>query len=493
MINTSVKVLTMVLMLADLLFCIITGLRKKDVIKDADDFFIAGKNTNTLFLTMTAFASLLGAGLFIGQAGRGFTYGIAAYWQLFGEGIVAGVVMALIIGPYLAHFRCYSMAHFIGAHICGGDTLVRRIAGVANFLPNMLWAGAQIMGISYVVQQLFGLDYRIVALICGAVFIFYTTCGGLASVIVTDFFHGMIALVTCFLAIFFGVKMIHVDWGGFAGFRDAIVAIAPQKWSMTTMSPMQIVTAFLTGFLGTLSNPIYWNRAFTSKDAKTCRNAYAFAFSVGTIIPLFTIMLGLLAFLYNHHIGDQALVWMVMHKMPGFMTATLGMAVLAATLSSADTHLNCAAANIVADVIDPEGKFTTEQTVKYSRIATVICGIISVLVSMGASMIYSLANFGYAVCGGVLVPLFAVGYLMMGKTDGNVFRSKLTKSGAICGMVFGMIVACVFQGVPALSAIIGGGVVPGVAATLIGILVGNAFGQKDSLGNAKYYQAKVQQ
>lgn len=468
----------MVLMLADLGFCIVTGLRKKAVIKDADDFFIAGKRTGTLFLTMTAFASLLGAGLFIGQAGRGYAYGIAAYWQLFGEGIVAGIVMALIIGPYLARFKCYSMAHFIGSHICGGDPTVRRIAGVANFLPNMLWAGAQIMGISYVVQELFGMDYRLVAIICGAVFIFYTTCGGVASVIVTDFLHGTIALVTCFLVIFFGFHMMHVDFGGFAGFKATIIATDPSKWDMSTMTPMQIITAFLTGFLGTLANPIYWNRAFASKDASTCRRAYAFAFTVGTIIPLCTIMLGLLAFLYNKGIGDQALVWLVLHKMPGYMTACLALAVLAATLSSADTHLNCASANIVADVIDPEGKLTTEQTIKYSRIATILCGVISVSVSLGASMIYNLANFGYAVCGGVLIPLFVVGYIMMDKKS-EVFSSKLKKSGAICGMVLGIIVACVFQGVPALNAIIGGGVVPGVAATLIGIFAGNAFGKSD--------------
>ena len=471
MISTSVKILTMCLMIGDLAFCIIIGLRSTAKVKNADDYFIGGKKTGLFVMMMTAFASLMGAGLFIGQAGRGALYGVSAYWQLLGEGVIAGIVMALFVGPYLAKFGYYSMAHFIGEHICGGNTTVRRIAGVANFFPNMLWAGGQIMGVAYVVKNLFGIDYRITALVCGCVFIFYTMCGGIESVLYTDVLHGLIAIFSCIMVCYFGLKMYNFDIGNI---RDAVVVIDPSKWDlMHNMTPVQILTAFLTGFLGTLANPIYWNRAFASKDVKTCRNAYIFAFSVGTIIPLAAILIGIIAFTLNPAADDQALVWLVMNKMPGFMTAIVSMAVLAATLSSADTHLNCASANIVADIIDPNSKFTTEQTVKYSRIATLVCGVISVLVSMYADMIYQLANFGYTVCGGVLIPLFFVGFLMMDRTS-ETYKSKLTSTGAIWGMVFGMITAILFQGVPALSAIFGGGVIPAVIVTVIAIFAGNA-------------------
>ncbi len=473
--STTIKVITMILMAADLIFCIWEGLRRSTKIEDEKDYFIAGGKTSGFFLTMTAFSSLLGAGLFVGQAGRGYTYGISAYWQLFGEGIVAGIVMALIIGPYLAKFQYFSMAHFIGDHICGGDTTIRRIAGVANFLPNMLWAGGQIMGVSYVIQILFGLDFRLVAAIVGAIFIFYTMCGGVGSVIVTDALHGMIAIICCFSVIFFGFHLFHFNLGEL---KDAVVAIDPNHWDMMyEMTPLKIATAFLTGFLGTLANPIYWNRAFAAESPKTCRRAYAFAFTVGTILPLFTILLGLATFTFTQDSGDYALIWLVVNKMPGFMTCLVALAVLAACVSSADTHLNCAAANIVSDIIDPEHKLSTDQTVKYSRIATVVCGVISIIVCMYADMIYQLANFGYTVCGGVLIPTFIIGYLMMDKKS-EKYKSKLTRSGALCGIVIGMIVACAFQAVPTLSSFWGGGVIPGVVATIVGIIIGNAISPK---------------
>lgn len=467
---TIYKVLAIFVLVADLAFCIITGMRKKSAVKDADDYFIAGKKTNVFFMTMTAFSSLLGAGLFMGQCGRGAMYGMSAYWQLLGEGVIAGIVMALFIGPFLARFKFYSMAHFIGSYICGGDQAVRRIAGVANLFPNVFWAGAQIMGIAYVVQNLLGIDYRIVAILCGIVFIYYTMAGGIESVLITDALHGIIAIISCFTIIFLSLKLMNFDLGML---KANVTAIDPNRWNMTyNMTPITILSSFLTGFLGTLANPIYWNRAFASKDASTCRKAYVFAFSVGTVLPLFAILMGLLAFSYNPEAGDQALVWLVMNKMPPIVTVLLALSILAATLSSADTHLNCAAANIVTDVMDPGKTFATEKTLKLSRRATLICGVISVAVAMYFPSIYELANYGYTVCGGVLVPLFALGLLMMDRKS-ETYSSKLKPAAARIGLGLGVVVAILFQGVPSLYAICGGGIIPAVVATVGGVLVSN--------------------
>ncbi len=471
MVDSTIRNITLFLLLADLIFCISIGLYTRKKVTHADDYFIAGKKTGPIMMTLTAWASLLGAGYFVGQAGRGAMMGISAYWQLFGEGIIAGIVMALFIGPYLARFKYYSMAHFIGDHICGGDVAIRRIAGIANFFPNMLWAGAQIMGIAYVVQTLFGIDYRVVALICGIVFIFYTVSGGIEAVIITDALHGSIALVSCFLVVFFALDLINFDLDFL---RAEVTAIDPNMWDSTgSLTTVQIITAFMTGFLGTLANPIYWNRAFAAKDPKTCKKAYIVAFTVGTILPLATILIGIIAFTYNPEVGDQALIWLVANEMPPFMLAIVSLAILAATLSSADTHLNCASANIIADVMDPTSKLSTAQTIKYSRYATLICGVISITVAMYADFIYRLANFGYAVCGGVLIPLFVLGLLMKNKKS-ETYSSKLSSTGAQLGMILGILSAMAFESIPVLYNALGGGVLPAVVMTVAGVFIGNA-------------------
>jgi Na+(H+)/acetate symporter ActP len=73
------------------------------------------------------------------------------------------------------------MPHYIADYLAGGDPVVRRVAGVASLLPNVAWAGAQMMGLSYLLQILLGIDYRLAIAITSIVMIYYTVNGGLGA------------------------------------------------------------------------------------------------------------------------------------------------------------------------------------------------------------------------------------------------------------------------------------------------------------------------
>lgn len=69
------------------------------------------------------------------------------------------------------------MPHFISGYLFGGDPQIRRVGGVAALMPNVVWPGAQIMGVAYVLELVFSIDYRIAVLVCGVIFVFYTVSG----------------------------------------------------------------------------------------------------------------------------------------------------------------------------------------------------------------------------------------------------------------------------------------------------------------------------
>ncbi len=467
--STNFKIISLILVIADLAFCSIVGMRSKAKIKDTEDYFIAGKNTGVILLILTTWASTTGSGNFIGQAGRGSLYGLAAYWQWLGEGVLAGIIISLLMGPFLAKYRYLSMPHFISYEICGGDPVVRRVAGFATLMPNLAWPGAQIMGVGYVLQQVFNIDFKIAVLICGAVFIFYTINGGLEAVLITDAVHGTLQIIFGSSVIIFGLKAMNFD---LAFLKESIKMVDATKWDMFSMTNLQIATAFLTGFLGAVSNPIFWSRAFSAKDPSTCRKSYIIANSFNIILVFFMIILGLTSFSFNPEVGDQALVWLILNKMPSYVGILLTIGMLASTMSTADSHLNCGAANIVVDIIDPNEKLTVEKSIKYSKIATLAGGIIAIISAIYAPFIYRLGNFGYAICGGVLMPIFAIGYLMKDKKS-ETFKSKLTILGARMGLILGVVVGLIFEIVPSLFEIFGGGVIPAIVATTVGIFAGN--------------------
>lgn len=468
--STTQMILAGALIVIDLLVCMTIGIKTRGKAKNAEDYFIGGKRTGTFLLFLTAWASFSGAGNFIGQAGRGALEGISAYWLWLGEGLMGGIIMGYILAPYLARFKYLSMPHFVSGYLFGGDHYIRRVGGLAALMPNVVWPGAQIMGVSYVLEQVFGIDYRIAVIVCGIVFIFYTVSGGLEAVIYADALHGTIQMIFAVVVIFFGLKLFHFDFGYL---QDQIMQVDPAKWDLFAEKPTVIVTGFLTGLVGAVSNPIFWNRAFAAKDVQTAKRSYGITFFMNIIMVFIMITIGI-AFLMYTNAGDQALVWVILNKMPPVCGIILAESVLAACMSCADTHLNCAAANVVSDIIDPDSKLDGEKSIKYAKAATLAAGIVAILSGLYAPFIYALGTYGYTVCGGVLIPLFVMGLIFRDRKS-EEFSSGLSIKAARIGVTLGIAAAVAFEVIPPLTAVFGGGVIPAIAATVLGTLIPNAF------------------
>lgn len=475
------KITSLILIIADLAFCIYMGHKFKDKVEDTEDYFIAGKNTGTVLLLLTTWASVNGAGNFIGQAGRGATIGIAAYWLWLGEILFGFVIFGFIVAPYLARFRYLSMPHYIANYLYGGDKTVRRAAGFASLMPNLLWPGGQIMGFAYVIQQIFQIDYKISVIICGIVFIYYTVNGGLKAVIFTDALHGTIQMIFAGLVVFFGLKAINFDINFL---KQGMLSIDPARWDIFSIGKIPIISTVLVGFFGTVSNPILWNRAFAAKDVKSAKQGYGVTSISSILLVFFIIAVGMGASSFTLDAGDQSLVWLVLNKMPTWVSILLPLGVLGATMSTADTHLNCAAANIVIDIIDPENKLSPVDSLKYSKLATLIAGAIAMAGALVAPSIFNLALIGYTICGGVLIPLFAIGLLFRDKTT-DEFKSNLSIKAGRVGTIAGIIAASAFELIPSLNVLFGGGIIPAVVATTGSLLLANMFFEKDTPKDVK--------
>lgn len=465
-----------VLVIVDLIFCFAIGFRTKGDTTDAEDYFIGGKKTGTVLLFLTAWASFSGAGNFIGQAGRGALEGISAYWLWLGEGFCGGIIMGYLLAPYLSQFRYLSMPHFVADHLYGGNLYIRRVGGLAALMPNLVWPGAQIMGVSYVLEQIFGIDYRLAVVICGVVFIFYTVSGGVKAVIYADALHGTVQMVFSLAVIYFGLKCFNFD---FTLLKESVIAVDPSKWELFTDKPVAIISSFLTGLVGAVSNPIFWNRAFAAKDVQSAKKAYGITFFMNIILVFLMILLGIATLMFNTTAGDQSLVWLILNKMPTVCGVILAESVLAACMSCADTHLNCAAANIVSDILDPKGELDGPTSVRYAKIATLAAGIIALVSGLYAPFIYALGTYGYTICGGVLIPAFVIGLLYKDRSSSEN-RSRMDIRAAQIGITIGIVLAFLFEIVPALYQLLGGGVIPGILGTSLGMLLCNTFMGKRS-------------
>lgn len=422
-------------------------------------------------LLCTCWASISGAGVFQGQAGRGAMYGFSAFWQYFGENLVAGLLLGMLIAPFLARYKYITMAHYISEEMAGGNKLVRRLGGLATLMPNICWPGSQIMGVAYVLQAMLGIDFRICAIVCGIVFIIYTYMGGVEAVLLTDALHGIVSFVFVMAVAFYGFKMLNFD---VVGAVQAVAEKYPAKVDFFVNKPVINASSFLVGLVGGMSNPLVWNRAFMAKDEGTGRKGMGTAFWCNVFLIPCLIVIGMCCNLFVPDIGDGALTWMVMNHMPIWVQIIMAWGILAACISAADTHINCAAANIVTDIIDPDGKLDEKTRVTYAKRSTVICGLIALFAALVAPAIYGLGNVGYSICGGVLIPVFAIGLLFKDRKS-KVFRSRMSVKATVLALFIGIVVVFPFELIPALYGIFGGGVIPAIVSTSLTMLIGNCF------------------
>lgn len=468
--GTTETMIAAALVIVDLAICFVIGWRTRGGSANAEDYFIGGKKVGGILLFLTAWASFSGAGNFIGQAGRGALQGIDAYWLWLGEGFCGGIIMGFLLAPYLARFKYLSMPHFVSGYLFGNDRYIRRVGGIAALMPNVVWPGAQIMGVSYVLEQVFGFDYRVAIIVVGVVFVFYTVSGGLKAVIYADAVHGTIQMVFAVMVIVFGLSLFNFNP---AQLGERICEIDPSKWDLFTQKPVAIATSFITGLVGAVSNPIFWNRAFAAKDVAAARKAYGVTFFLNILLVFLMITIGVASLLYTQTAGDQALVWLILNKMPPVCGIILAESVLAACISCADTHLNCAAANITSDILGLDEKYDDAKTVHFAKIATFCAGVVAILAALYADFIYQLGTYGYTVCGGVLIPMFVVGLICRDR-EHEAFRSTMSITAARIGITLGVVTALCFEIVPYLHSLLGGGVIPAILATVLGMVIPNA-------------------
>ncbi len=468
---TSFQILVAVLTVGYLSFCLYIGKKTETEVKDANDYFLAGKEVTFWFLFFTCWATFSGAGNFVGYTGRAAVHGISSFWVFIGEVVLGYNAFAYLLAHRLAKYNYITMAHYLSEQLAGGDLFVRRIAGFATLLPNVCWVGGQIMALSYIYNMAFGINPNIMAVIAGAVVIYYTISGGFKAVVQTDFFQGIMQLVLFAGTVYFIFKITGFN---VSFVKEQLIAQDPKLWQLMPEGIMSHISAFLVGFFGALSNPPMWNRAFSAKDTGTAKKAFRTSMSMTAIAVVFMMFLGLYTRAINPAVGDQATFWFIFNHTPMAFQALAIVCCMAACMSTADTHLNCGGANLLCDIIDPKNQMNPKEQVKYSRIITTIAGVFSIGSAIVFPSILDLGMFGYAICGGVLIPYFIIALFYRDKTS-EEFKSGLSITASRVGLALGTVTAVLFEGVPSLSGLMGGGIIPAVIATTLALFVVNAF------------------
>ncbi|MBR1897021.1 MAG: sodium:solute symporter family protein, partial [Pyramidobacter sp.] len=421
-------------------------------------YAIGGATFSILMIFFTQFASIMGAGNFIGHAGSGYANGVS--WLVFIAGEQgAKIVFALTFAGFAGTMRYNTLPALIDDLITR-DKVTRILAGILSASIMVAWAGGQGKAFGEIFNVFTGVNPTPVIFLFSAIFIVYTCMGGIYSVVYTDFIQGILCLV--FGTIFYVFAFSKVGFS-LSEIGARLVGVGKAElWSFGTLDGAALLNRFLTGLIGVLVAQIYWQRCFACKDKKTARNGLLYSGIIATVMTMLTALVGLIIMTMNQDLdANTAMPWFMMNCVPQAIAAGIFVLILAAGMSSADSCLNSAAVLVVNDVIRPlRPERPDKQLIRDAKIWTVVIGVVSSVCAIYASSIISLFSRAYAMAGSGLVPLLLIGLLWKERKGEKIEmkkqNSKVTPWGARCGIVIG----AVFSQIPAF----------GSNATIIGLL-----------------------
>jgi SSS family solute:Na+ symporter/sodium/proline symporter len=173
----------------------ILGLRKT---KSFTDFFLGGRKVGPWMTAFTYGTAYFSAVLFIGFAGKiGWGFGYSAMWIAFGNAFLGVLIVWMFVGPRVRQMSLendvHTMAELLEKRY--DSPFLKIFSSIAIFVFFIPYSAAVFIGLSYLFQSNFQMDYTLALVIMGAFTAIYLVLGGYKSMTMIDVVFGIIMSV----------------------------------------------------------------------------------------------------------------------------------------------------------------------------------------------------------------------------------------------------------------------------------------------------------
>lgn len=443
-------------------------------VKNANDFYVAGRKAPVLLIVGSMIASYVSTGMFMGDAGEYYSGLFSPMTILATMQVVGYLYGAVMFGRYLRRSEVYTIPEFFGKRFCSPK--LHKLSTVTAIVTMTVYLLSVIQGVGTLVHTITGIDYALCVALCVIVFAFVSIVSGAGGVLITDTL--MFSIFTVALVI--GTVIITVKAGGWSSVVEQLSVFEVKdllSWSgnleyMYSTGAENVIWGLVYGVVWMsvcMVGPWQSSRYLMAKNEHTViRSALFSAFGIFAL----QLLVGMAAVTVNLFHPDiqsasQVLIWASMNILPTVVGVILLTGVVAAGISSATTFLSLIGASVANDVFEDKGN-----SVRIGRIAMVIASlVVLVLAVFNPPQIFWIMFFGGAIVASSWMPVAVA----------SIMSKRVTKTGAFCGMLAGFVACFVLKllfntlniTVPAYL----DPTVIGIAVNVIAMVIGSALTQ----------------
>lgn len=401
------------------------------------DYFLGGRSMGPWVSALSAGASDMSAWVLMGLPASVFAAGLGQTWIAIG--LVIGYALSWIfVAPRLRRFSIaandsITIPQYLTNRFLSASKALQIICAVIFLFAYTVYAASSIKACGTLFNTVLGINADLAMYIAAIIIVAYTFLGGFKAVCWTDFFQGLLMLAALLVAPIFALAIIS-NGGG-----SAAAAVFPENyWSLLSSGKWdwKSLSDILSGLgwgLGYFGMPHIIIRFMAIKSEKDVKRSAVIGISWTTIILLFSVAAGCIGRQFLGEIADSSIVFILMVRaiFPGIISGILLSAILAASMSTADSQLLASASAFASDVYKPVIRKNAgdKEMLWVSRAVVLVISAVAVIIASNpnSGTIMGLVSNAWGVFGAAFGPVILL----------SLFWRRFTFAGAVAGIITG--------------------------------------------------------
>lgn len=405
-------------------------LTNKYMIKSSTDYMLAGRRMGVLMIACSLSANNVGGGSTTGVAQKAFSgWGMSAAWYVLAAAVA--MIPLSYFAPKIRKTMAVTIPEVVNRRF---GNFAGTFTAILNVLSLFCLTASQVLASASVISAITKIPLNVAILISGIIVITYTTFGGMLADAIAD--------IVQFFIIFFGLLIaLPFVINGAGGWSAISAALPPVELNAFKIGIPTILGLIFNYFCTFLSGPEMVSRFSSAEDEKTAQKASILSAIFMTLLAFIPTVIGLVALAKNPLLdggnGTTALMYATQSYAPQFITGLVAAAIVAATMSSADSNLLCASTILVKDIYQKFFNPTIDdlKLIKVTRISNVVICLVSMAIALFNISLVTLNLFAFALRTAGPFAAYALGMVV----------PKATKNAGIYSIIVGSISVVTWQ------------------------------------------------
>lgn len=420
------------------------------------DYFLGGRSMGPWVTAMSAQASDMSGWLLMGFPGSILAFGMGKVW--IGIGLALGTILNwVIVAKRLRRFSkaandSITLPQYLTNRFASSNPVLKVVCAIIFLVAFTVYVASAFNAGTTVfcaVLPWFAAHKQLAMLIFAAIILIYTFMGGYKAVCWTDFFQGLLMLVALL-----AVPIIMYAFGNFdnqyaSAFADGVTAFNSNPFTAS----WQDIASGLGWGLGYFGMPHILVRFMAVEKPSMVKKSSTVAI-IWVILTLgAAIVIAFLARTYLFSDGSSLantlipagnqqnlFIDIVNDIFPGFFAGIILSAIIAASMSTADSQLLVASSSFTSDIYKPlirKNKATEKELLWVGRIVVLVVTVVGLLIAMSglnsanawASNIMAMVENAWGLFGAAFGPVVIL----------SLFWKRFNYAGAVAGILAGAV------------------------------------------------------